>query len=120
MPTLRKIVATPNTERPTYQKNIGSGQVERGVHQRIGVGVELPTNVGEVDRLVVTQELTGASLQRAQVLLLHLPPSRDLFDHELRVASHLHRARGRGGGRLEPGDERAVLGDVVGGLADAL
>ena len=39
MPTLRKIVATPNTDRPMYQKNIGSGQVERGVHQRVGVGV---------------------------------------------------------------------------------
>ena len=53
MPVLRKIVATPNTDSPMYQKNIGSGQVERGVHQRVGFGVQLASHVGEVDLLVL-------------------------------------------------------------------
>src|SRR6478752_8658909 len=118
MPTLRKIVATPNTKRPTYQKNIGSGQVERGVHQRVGIGVELATHVSEVDGFVALQELLRPSPQGPQVLLLHLPATGDLFDHELRVTPHLQGARRDRGGSLEPGDERAVLGDVVGGLTD--
>src|SRR3954468_15956327 len=105
MPTLRKIVATPNTERPTYQKNIGSGQVERGVHQRVGVGVELATHVGEIDGFVVLEELLRPGPQRPEVLLLHLPTAGDLFDDELRISPHLQRARGSGGGGLEPGDE---------------
>src|SRR3954453_9069639 len=118
MPTLRKIVATPNTDRPMYQKNIGSGQVERRVHQRVGVGVELTTHVTEFDVLVAGEELTYPVQQWSEVRLLHLPAPGDLLDHELRVAAHLHRARRRRGRCLESGDQRAVLGDVVGGLAD--
>ena len=60
MPTLRKIVATPNTESPTYQKNIDSGQVERRVHERVGVarlvgntcqGCHLTIPATEVERI---------------------------------------------------------------------
>src|SRR4051794_27637084 len=120
MPTLRKIVATPKIDRPMYQKNIDSGQVERRVHQRVGVAVEPPAHVQEIDLVVGREQLARSRHQRAQVVLLHLPSARDLFDHELRIAAYRDRAR-RGRARsFEPGDQRSVLGDVVGGLTDAL
>src|SRR5215212_2438092 len=112
MPTLLKMVATPNTDRPMYQKNIDSRQVERGVHQRVGVAVQLATDVTEVDVLVAGEELTSPITQRSEVRLLHLPAPRDLLDDELRVAPHLHRARRRRRRRFESRDQRAVLGDV--------
>src|ERR1700712_1197688 len=108
MPRLRKIVATPNTESPTYQKNIDSGQVERRVHQRVGVAVELATHVTEVDVLVAREELARPRAQRAEVVLLDLPAPGDLLDHQLRVATHLHptrRDRDRG---FQACDERPV------------
>src|SRR5690242_19778622 len=112
MPVLRKIVATPNTDSPMYQKNIGSRQVECGVDERVSVAVLLAAHVSEVDSLVLREQRAGLRVERSQMVLLHLPATRDLFDHQLRVAPHPHRARGCGRGGLESRDQRAVLGHV--------
>src|SRR2546427_11681672 len=108
------MVATPNTDSPMYQKNIGSGQVERGVHQRVGFGVQLASYVGEVDFLVLAEQRTRARVERLQVRLLDPPTTGDLLDHELRVAAHAGDARGCRRRRLEPGDARAVLRHALG------
>src|SRR5438046_2344516 len=100
MPTLRKIAATPNTDNPTYQKNMGSGQVERGVHQRVGFDVLFAAHMSEVDLLVAVEEVAGASVERPQVRLLDLPAPGDLLDHELGVAPHARKACGRSRRRL--------------------
>ena len=93
MPTLRKIVATPKTDRPMYQKNTGSRQVERGVHQRIGFGVPGARHVGEIDLLVALEQRARLRVQRLEVRLLHLPSPRHLLDHQLGVAADPGRAR---------------------------
>ena len=93
MPTLRKIVATPKIDRPMYQKNTGSGQVERGVHQRVGFGVPGARHVGEIDLVVALEQRARLRVERLEVRLLHLPPARNLLDHQLGVAAHPGRAR---------------------------
>src|SRR3954468_14468783 len=105
MPTLRKMVATPNTDSPMYQKNTGSGQVERRVHQRVGFHVLPASHVREIDRLVALEQRARLRVQRLEVRLLHLPAPRHLLDHQLRVTAHARQASGGVLGRTEAGDE---------------
>ncbi|MDN5758952.1 MAG: hypothetical protein L0H59_10535 [Tomitella sp.] len=63
--------------------------------------------------LEVRDEFAGARGQRHHVAVLDLPTPRHLLDHQLRVHAHGHRRRAQRGGRVQPGDQTAVLGNVV-------
>src|SRR3954464_10759358 len=86
IPELRKIVATPKTDSPTYQKNTESGKVERGVHQRVGLDILLASHVREVDGVVGVEQRTRQLVERLQVWLLDLPAAGQLLDDQLRIA----------------------------------
>ena len=119
---LLKIVATRKTESPTYQSSNGlvRYRVERGVHQRVGFDVLLARHVREVNFFVVLEQPERASVETAEMVLLHPPLALELFDHEHRVGAHADNARRELARRLEPGNECPVLGHVVGGGTDAL
>jgi hypothetical protein len=93
--------------------------VERLVGEPVGVRVALAGHPGE-DRAGRCQP-AGLHGQRLHVGVLDLPRARHLLDHEPGV--HPHFERGAGcvlAVELQPGDQAAVLRDVVGGDADRL
>src|SRR5262245_49286937 len=122
MPTLWKIVATRKIESPTYQKSkprAPSG-VERGVDERVGVDVLLPSHVRDVDLVVAFEQIECACVQRPEMRLLHLPPTLELLDDEHGVGTDPDRAGREFACGLESGDHRLVFGHVVRGLSDPL
>ena len=118
MPRLWKIVATPNDRQadvPEEHRSVRL-QVERGVHQRVGFGVLLARHVREVDLARSSSSSARAracSGLRCGCFTFHRPASCSMTSFE--SARTCDRAGTEPLRRLEPGDERLVLGDVVGG-----
>ena len=93
--------------------------VERLVGQPVGVRVALAGDPGE--RRAGRRQPAGLQRQRLHVGVLDLPGARHLLDHQPGVHPHLERGVGRVlAVELQPGDQTAVLRDVVGGDADRL
>jgi hypothetical protein len=78
-------------------------------------GIHSKADLGEA----VAQRLRLAG-QLAQRGVLDLPGALHLLDDELGVHPHRDPLRAELAGRGQPGDQAAVLGDVVGGDADRL
>src|SRR5581483_9806953 len=96
MPTLRKTVATPKTDSPTNQRNTvrtaarrrrSRREVERGVHERVRIGVLLAPHVREIDVLVLGEQRPRFGVQRPEVGLAYLPAPGELLDHQHRVGT---------------------------------
>jgi hypothetical protein len=64
------------------------------------------------------ERLQRAAVQRLQLGVLDAVLAVDLLGDQLGVVDDLDRCRADRGGALEPQQERAVLGDVVGRVAD--
>src|SRR6266542_3882329 len=94
--------------------------VHRPVGQQVGALVGLAGDVLEDDLLEAVSQLAGLGVQRDQRRALHLVAAAQLADDQLGVGPHHDAARPEGLGVLQPGDDAAVLGDVVGRPADAL
>ena len=121
MPVLRKIVATPNTDRPMYQKNIGvrADRARRSPARRLRRSARVARARGRPRRTRASSEHARAcSGLRCGCFTFQRPATCSITSFES-PRTRATRA-GVAARRLEPGDERAVLGDVVGGLADAL
>ena len=96
-----------------------TGGVHRLVGEPVGVLVLLPRDPGEADRREPRDQRRGLPSQRLHVGVLDLPAARHLLDDQLGVHPYLD----LGGADLErsrqPGDQAAVLRDVVGRPPDA-
>ena len=127
-PTVRRTRAAPSA--PIAPPGAGGaghrarprvGGVERGVHERVGVGVLGTRDVPEVDlarRRASNARTSSHSGRRCGCFTFHAPSTCRITSMESARTMHAPaRERTRG---LEPGDQRAVLGDVVRGRADAL
>jgi hypothetical protein len=95
-----------------------------GVHGLVGQGVGalvgLTGDVLEPDLVEALSQAPGLGVQRQQRRAVHLVGAAQLLDDQLGVAAHPDPARTKRPGPLQPGDDRPVLGDVVGRPADSL
>jgi hypothetical protein len=92
-------------------------RVECLVHQGVGSLVRRPRHPRPRD--LAGHQPLSLQCQRLHVDVLDLPASGHLLDHELGVHPHLDLGvRDVVAHELEPGDEAAVLRDVVGGRSD--
>src|SRR4029453_17116113 len=119
MPVLWNTKYTSSTDSPAYQNSIGSGEVEGGFDERVGLGVLFAGHVREVDALVLGEELLGALEVRLQMHLLHPVAAFELTHEQLRVGTNPNATRRELTCGLQRGNERPVLGDVVRRHADA-
>jgi hypothetical protein len=115
MPTLRKIVATPNTDRPMYQKNIGSGRRSSAAFTSAPASVLSSARARSTRRSAQAARTRSADGWRWACFTFQRPA---LLDHQLRVAAPGPRRAGAAAAASPA--MSAVLGDVVGRLADAL
>src|SRR6185436_6275107 len=99
--------------------SIGSG-IEHLVYQPVRLGVLLAAHVADRPALEALQRLLHLAVQLAHARVLDLVLSLDLPDDELGVADQLELARAERGGTLDAEQQRPVLGDVVGRVADPL
>src|SRR5438552_8123451 len=74
----------------------------------------------EIHVLVAREEATRLFVQRPQMRLPHAPGAAKLFDDQLRIGSDTDATGTERRGRLETGDERPILSNVVRRDADAL
>src|SRR5206468_1478458 len=107
------------TESPAYQSSMRSGEVEGGVDQRVRLGVLLSGHVRELHVLVLGEQVPRSLVVRPKVRLLHPVPAFELANEQLRISPYPDAPGGELPGRLEGGDESAVLGHVVRGHTDA-
>ena len=94
--------------------------VERLVDELVGELVVLAPDRGVGDRAELAGQAGGPQRELAQRLVLDLVLAAHLLDHQLRVGDHLELADVELDRLLEPGDQGAVLGDVVRRDADRL
>src|SRR3954452_1431499 len=98
-----------------YQSSIATSpvdRVERRVHERVGVDVELTPDVLEVHLVVPREQRAGAFVERLELRTLHPVATLQLTHEELRVGPHRQRPGTERLGDLECTDQRAVLGFV--------
>ena len=96
---------------------IGGG-VHRLVGQLVGMRVLGARNPRVGDVVEPGRQLLGPLVQRNQVGVFDAPSACHLLDHQFGVHRNGHLGGALRGGGLQSRDEAAVLGDVVGGVAD--
>src|SRR4051812_7832749 len=94
--------------------------VERFVDQPIGVTVLGPADVADRPRIEIPKGTLYLFVQSLHPDILDLVAPFDLPHDELRVADQLQLLGAMGFRQLDPAQQRSVLGDVVGRLADPL
>src|SRR5215218_657614 len=103
--------------------SIGSaieGTVQRLVDEAVGVRVVLAADVADRPGVEVAQRPLHRFVQLLHAGVFHFVATFDLAHDQLGVADQLEVAGAVGGGELDPAQQRPVLGDVVGRLADRL
>src|SRR3954447_12847206 len=95
----------------------GSGalSIQRLVYQGVGLGVLRPRHGPDRPAVKAAQRLQRRSVQRLHVLVLDLVAPVDLVGDQLRVVDDLDLARAQRPRALQPEQQPAVLGHVVGG-----
>src|SRR3954454_23991321 len=94
------------------------GLVQRLVDQLVGALVVLAPDGAHGPGVEPAQLAHGLQEERLQAGVLDLVLAADLAGHELRVVDDLDLVGAQLAGQLEPEQQRPVLRDVVGGLAD--
>src|SRR3954469_25136520 len=94
--------------------------VERLVDQAVGVGIALAADVADRPGVEASQRPLHLGVKRLDPGIFHFVAAFDLPHHQLGVADQLQVGGPVLGSQLDPSQQRLVLGDVVGRLADLL
>ncbi len=97
------------------------GTIHRVICQLVRTAILLARHPDVRDGTESTRGLVREPGERFQVGVLDLPATRHLLDHEFGIHPYFGRRAGRDErSRLQPGDQPAILGHVVGRVADSL
>src|SRR5689334_2348103 len=94
--------------------------VESEVYQAVGLGVLLAAHVADRPGVEIAERLLHPAMKLAHRRVLDLVLALHLLDDQLGVADQLELVGAVLRGALDAEQQRPVLGDVVGGLADPL
>jgi len=87
--------------------------IDRLIGEGIGDGVQRTGNVRGGPSIEAGERLAASCPERDQLRVLDPPPTRQLFDDQLRIEEEMDLAGAELTGELEGTDDARVLGDVV-------